>query len=45
MRLAGIGADGENAFVDVRDCSIEACKFEEFDERNGGRVVGVERSD
>lgn len=41
----GIGADGANAFVDVRDCSIEACKFEDFDERNGGKVVGVEGRD
>jgi len=41
----GVGADGPEALVDVRDCTIEACKFEAWDERNGARVVGVEDED
>jgi hypothetical protein len=41
----GVGADGVEVVVDLRDCTIEACKFENTDQRNGGRVVGYQGQD
>jgi hypothetical protein len=37
----GVGADGRDALVDLRDCMIDGSKYEEFDERNGARIVGA----
>ncbi len=37
----GIGADGRDALVDLRDCVVEGSKYEEFDEKNGARIVGA----
>ena len=31
--------------VDLRECTIEASKFEDTDERNGGRIVGFVAAD
>ena len=31
--------------VDFRGCTIEASKFEDTDERNGGRIVGFVAAD
>jgi hypothetical protein len=36
----GVAADGVDALIDLRDCSVQASKFENTDERNGARVVG-----
>ena len=41
----GVGADGSDTIIDLRGCTIEASKFEDTDERNGGRVIGYEEED
>ena len=41
----GVAADGADAIVDLRDCTIDASKFENTDQRNGGRVIGFIEED
>ena len=41
----GVGADGADTIIDLRGCTIEASKFENTDQRNGGRVLGYEEED
>lgn len=37
----GVAADGKDALIDMRDCQVDGSKFEDFDERNGARIVGI----